>query len=771
MGIVELQMTWQPSLLSEKRKKGPPLGLRNLGNSCYLNSVLQCLTYTPPLANFCLRSQHSSSCDASASKKPRDCPFCILEAWITRSLTLDLTLDAPSKIQSCLKIFAEHFRFGLQEDAHEFLRYVIDACHNTCLRLKKLRLKGSEGGREEAVNDNTVVKEIFGGALQSQVKCLGCGGESNKVDEIMDISLDILNSGSLKEAMHKFFQPEVLDGNNKYKCENCKKLMAARKQLSIRQAPNILVVQLKRFEGIFGGKINRPVTFEEVLVLSSFMCKASQIFRSGRNSFKYILEVANCNWHTAARIHQWLERMDPRPEYSLFGTIVHSGSSLESGHYYAYIKDAIGRWYCCNDSFVSLSTLQEVLSEKVYILFFSRTNQRPGSLSTTFSSNGAKPHVSNGSEKSRVLKAVQLKPVQTKPFVEQFSQNDKVGKQSSTPRVNFNISEKLGSKKLPITVNGKINFHKTQNITVNGVSKDSIHVDKNKKDMLPLMNRNVIDKSRKVDTGGSEKSQPFALTNGNSMKSDPFVVNGSSRMAVGVEVNNAHFDACDNSKQKKSEDSSDISEAKQKLEDSCDILGPHRKSEDSCNVLGSKRKWNSSFNFSGLKRKPEASCDILGPNREPKDSCGNSSLMTKLKDSCVNSEPNEKLRDCCDYSALKKIEDSCDLSMLAGKSCLLLSQDVRSRAEVENMKEMLKKEASSVLRSCGWYYNVYNFMNLKKQSYALEIGNTLNGNDLEKKLIADAKASFIRQIPEPLKEELIKLIQSFSQRKQEHPIP
>ncbi|TYI16759.1 hypothetical protein ES332_A08G276200v1 [Gossypium tomentosum] len=739
MGIVELQMTWQPSLLSEKRKKGPPLGLRNLGNSCYLNSVLQCLTYTPPLANFCLRSQHSSSCDASASKKPRDCPFCILEAWITRSLTLDLTLDAPSKIQSCLKIFAEHFRFGLQEDAHEFLRYVIDACHNTCLRLKKLRLKGSEGGgREEAVNDNTVVKEIFGGALQSQVKCLGCGGESNKVDEIMDISLDILNSGSLKEAMHKFFQPEVLDGNNKYKCENCKKLMAARKQLSIRQAPNILVVQLKRFEGIFGGKINRPVTFEEVLVLSSFMCKASQ---------------------------------DPRPEYSLFGTIVHSGSSPESGHYYAYIKDAMGRWYCCNDSFVSLSTLQEVLSEKVYILFFSRTNQRPGSLSTTFSSNGAKLHVSNGSETSKVLKAVQLKPVQTKPFVEQFSQNDKVGKQSSTPRVKFNISEKPVLKKLPITVNGKIDFHKTQNITVNGVSKDSIHVDKNKKDMLPLMNRNVIDKSRKVDTAGSEKSQPFALTNGNSMKSDPFVVNGSSRMAVGVEVNNAHFDACDNSKQKKSEDSSDILEAKQKLEDSCDILGPHRKSEDFCNVLGSKRKWNGSFNFSGLKRKPEASCDILGPNIKPKDSSGNSSLMTKLKDSCVNSEPNEKFRDCCDYSALKKIEDSCDLSMLAGKSCLLLSQDVRSRAEVGNMKEMLKKEASSVLRSCGWYYNVYNFMNLKKQSYALEIGNTLSGNDLEKKLIADAKASFIRQIPKPLKEELIKRIQSFSRRTQEHPIP
>ncbi|XWS27461.1 hypothetical protein CRYUN_Cryun26dG0117300 [Craigia yunnanensis] len=760
MGFVELQMTWQPSLLSEKRKKGPPLGLRNLGNSCYLNSVLQCLTYTPPLANFCLRSQHSSFCDASASKKPRDCPFCILEAWITRSLTLDLTLDTPSKIQSCLKIFAEHFRFGRQEDAHEFLRYVIDACHNTCLRLKKLRRKGSEGGGE-AVNGNTVVKEIFGGALQSQVKCLGCGGESNKVDEIMDISLDILNSGSLKEAMHKFFQPEVLDGNNKYKCDNCKKLVAARKQLSIRQAPNILVVQLKRFEGIFGGKIDRLITFDEVLVLSSFMCKASQ---------------------------------DPQPEYNLFGTIVHSGYSPESGHYYAYIKDAMGRWYCCNDSFVSLSTLQEVLSEKVYILFFSRTKQRPGSFSTTFSSNGVKPRDSNGSEASKILKAVQFKPVQTKPYVEQSSQKDKVGKLSSTPRVKFNISEKPGPKKLPVTDNGEVDFHKTQNIAVNGVSKDSIHMEKNEKDILSAMNRNGIDKSIKVDAVGSGKSRPFALANGSSTKSDPFIVNGSRSMAVGGQGEIALFDACDNSGQKKnsensfdisgpkrkSEDSSDISGAKRKLEDSCDISGPNRKSEDSCNVPGPKRKSEDSCNFSGPKgksedscnfsgpnRKLEASCDISGPKRKPEDSCDNSGPMTKPKDSCVNSELNRKLKDSCDYSGPKKIEDSCDFSMPTGKYCILLSQDAQSRAEVENMKEMLKKEASSVLRSCGWYYNVYSFMNLRKQSYALEFGCTLSGNDLEKKLIAEAKATFIPQIPESLKEELIKLLQSFSQTKQE----
>ena len=60
--------------------------------------------------------------------------------------------------------------------------------------------KGGENvsnGSSNSSSGSLVVKEIFGGALQSQVKCLSCGNESNKVDEIMDVSLDVLLSNSL----------------------------------------------------------------------------------------------------------------------------------------------------------------------------------------------------------------------------------------------------------------------------------------------------------------------------------------------------------------------------------------------------------------------------------------------------------------------------------------------------------------------------------------------------------------------------------------------
>ncbi|KAI7737976.1 hypothetical protein M8C21_022822, partial [Ambrosia artemisiifolia] len=542
--------------------------------------------------------------------KKSDCPFCLLETRIARSLNVDLPIDTPGKLIGGLKLFAEHFRLGRQEDAHEFLRYVIDACHTTSLRLMKLqqqKRKLVSNGGVDSFSGSTIVKEIFGGALQSQVKCLACGNESNKVDEIMDISIDVVNSSSIKEAFQKFFQPERLDGNNKYKCESCKMLVDARKQMSILQAPNILVIQLKRFEGIYGRKIDKEITFEEVLVLSSFMCKTSQDFH---------------------------------PEYKLFATIVHSGCSPDSGHYYAYVKDAVGRWYCCNDSYVSVSSLEEVFSEKVYILFFSRTKQRPVPPNRSLSSNGTKANGCNGNDTSKSLKSSHQKSTDSQqPKVDPAppSKVDKILNGSPKKPVSFEIT---GSKKPATFI-----VRNKENKDNNGDAKAS-NSKKTSDKKIPLFeDKNGVGQNKHVANGNVEIHR-----NG-----DELVSNG-----------------CTNNVARKGTETG------------------------------------------------------------------------KMQNGIAKNLSDES-------DSQKKHEEQ--------KSFDLLAEDHHSLAKPE-LTETLVKEASAFLRTCGYSDEIAAFMRAKKLSAQDECNNSLQRNELKRKMITDAKATLIPQIPDTLKADLIKRIRS-----------
>ena len=209
------------------------------------------------------------------------------------------------------------------------------------------------------------------------------------------------------------------------------------------------------------------------------------------------------------------------------------------------VQDAMGRWYCCNDSFVSVSTLQEVLSEKVYILFFSRTNQRPASASTALASNGIRSRDCNGSETFKSPKAaLPTKSVHPKASFDQSFQKEvstipKGVKVPSSPRMRFNLSNS-NSKRPLANGNGKLDAHKILSMEANGDVKASNSTEKSEKNVA---NMNGFNKTENVDVADSKNSKAFTLTveNGisqradiNLVKPDGGEVNGTmSRVTVG----------------------------------------------------------------------------------------------------------------------------------------------------------------------------------------------------------------------------------------------
>eukprot|EP00002_Diphylleia_rotans_P040784 TRINITY_DN975_c0_g3_i1.p1 TRINITY_DN975_c0_g3~~TRINITY_DN975_c0_g3_i1.p1 ORF type:complete len:278 (-),score=55.91 TRINITY_DN975_c0_g3_i1:118-951(-) len=132
-------------------------GLENVGNTCFLNSVLQCLTHTAPLAHYAVLKEHSRACNTGDF-----CMFCILERHINRAFGSTQPI-VPKQIAGNLRVIGKHFRLGRQEDSHEFMRYVIEALQKSCLMPFKSRKL------EPRVAETTIVHNIFGGYLQSQV--------------------------------------------------------------------------------------------------------------------------------------------------------------------------------------------------------------------------------------------------------------------------------------------------------------------------------------------------------------------------------------------------------------------------------------------------------------------------------------------------------------------------------------------------------------------------------------------------------------------------
>lgn len=239
----------------------------------------------------------------------------------------------PHRVYSKLRQICRHLLPGHQEDAHEFLRYLVEAMEKVYL----LRFKNSREF-DQMTKETTPLNQMLGGYLKSSVRCMDCSHVSVTFQHFQDLLLDIRKCASIEEALDTHFARERLEDMG-YKCESCKKKVSATKQFSLERAPIALCIQLKRFS-MMGGKLNKHITFGTRLNLSKYSARR----QNGGN--------------------------DPQMMYRLVSMVTHLGSSQHCGHYTAVGLASTGAYYTFDDSSVRSIGQQSVVETNAYIMFY-----------------------------------------------------------------------------------------------------------------------------------------------------------------------------------------------------------------------------------------------------------------------------------------------------------------------------------------------------------------------------------------------------------------
>ncbi|KFK28475.1 hypothetical protein AALP_AA7G001000 [Arabis alpina] len=301
-------------------------GLWNLGNSCFVNSVLQCFTHTVPLIQSLRAYKYQYPCNCY-NMMNRFCVLWALQRHIKLALRTSRCSISPSHFLDNINYFSPDFRRYQQEDAHEFLQAFLDKLERCCLERRSDRGDNSS-------QDGNFVQRIFGGRLVSKLRCCSCGSVSETFENSVGLSLEIEDVDNLYDALESFTSVEKLE--DQMTCDKCEEKVSKEKQLLLENLPPVVTFHLKRFKnnGYFMEKISKHVRFPLELDLES------------ENS-----EVAT--------------------KYRLYAFVEHLGS-LAYGHYISYVRSEPKLWHKFDDKQVTMVNEEDVLSRDSYILFYAR---------------------------------------------------------------------------------------------------------------------------------------------------------------------------------------------------------------------------------------------------------------------------------------------------------------------------------------------------------------------------------------------------------------
>ncbi|KAJ5591634.1 uncharacterized protein N7459_002003 [Penicillium hispanicum] len=313
--LVPREYTYGPNWSHDRSKmiRAPEgyAGLKNLSNTCYLNSLMTQLFMNVEFRDFMLKLR---IVDPDSSQKLLD-ETQKLFAWMQNTWTK--SVDPQHFVESIRTYDNEAIDVTIQMDVDEFYNLLFD------------RWEAQVVDPE----DKKRFRLFYGGQLVQQIKSKECSHISERLEPFSAIQCDIKGKASLEESLQAYVEGEIMQGDNKYSCTACGRHVDAVKRACLKDVPDNLIFHLKRFDfdmvTMTRSKINDEFQFPDRIDMTPY-------------NVEYLSDP-----HAAV----------DSDIFELVGVLVHTGTA-ESGHYYSYVRErpssgAEPSWVEFNDSDVS----------------------------------------------------------------------------------------------------------------------------------------------------------------------------------------------------------------------------------------------------------------------------------------------------------------------------------------------------------------------------------------------------------------------------------
>lgn len=344
--------TGTPSKRSfSKYKNSGYTGLANVGNSCYINSCMQILSHTYEFNDFLEKGDYKKKINNISDSV-------ILIEWDKlRKMIWDsnCTIAPWGFIRGVQRVATlkdrDLFTGYSQNDIQEYLLFVIDCFHNSIRREVDMEIKGNVKNNTDKLaitcykmmqnmykKDYSEILNIFYGIQVSQITSLDEESVLSSRPEpfsVLSLSIPDVKTPTLMDCIKLYCEKETLKGENAWFNDETQKHQDVTRGFVFWSLPNILIVDIKRWNSR-GRKIHKLISTElENVDFSDFV--------KGYNKESYI--------------------------YDLYGTCNHSGCE-DGGHYTANIKTADNKWYEFNDTHIKEIQESQVITTKSYCFFF-----------------------------------------------------------------------------------------------------------------------------------------------------------------------------------------------------------------------------------------------------------------------------------------------------------------------------------------------------------------------------------------------------------------